>query len=153
MRASDEMGAISWLGHRCDDFLVPSVRVTLLQTLPCLHKMSHIYEQSNQLSQPKKKDRTCLHQYRGFPISMIKVNSNISVTGYLIKTQKKKENTEKIPQTQTGTQEKEKEKGKEEINGTTRTLGARTERIGDFCVRKHYWTSSYGSSKIPTWSR
>ncbi len=81
---------------------------------------------------------------------MIKVNSNISITGYLIKTQKKKENTKKIPQAQTGTQEKEKEKGKEEINGTTRTLGARTERIVDFCVRKHYWTSSYGSSKIPT---
>jgi hypothetical protein len=55
-----------------------------------------------------------------------------------------------IPQAQTGTQEKEKEKGKEEINGTTRTLGARTERIGDFCVRKHYWTPSYGSQKIPT---
>jgi hypothetical protein len=32
-------------------------------------------------------------------------------------------------------------------------LGARTERIGDFCVRKYYWTSFYGSSKIPTWSR
>ncbi len=75
---------------------------------------------------------------------MIKVNYNTSITGYLIKTQKK-ENTEKIPQAQTGTQYKEKEKGKEEINGTTRTLGARTERIGDFCVRKHYWTSSYGS--------
>jgi hypothetical protein len=112
--------------------------------------MPHIYEQSNQLSQPKKKDTTYLHQYRRFPISMIKVNSNISITGYLIKTQKKKENTKIIPQAQTGTQDKEKEKGKEEINGTTRTLGARTERIGDFCVRKHYWTSSYGSSKIPT---
>jgi hypothetical protein len=57
--------------------------------------MSHIYEQSNQLSQPKKKDTIYLHQYRGFPISMIKVNYNTSITGYLIKTQKRRRRQEK----------------------------------------------------------
>jgi hypothetical protein len=75
--------------------VVPSLRVTLLQTLPCLHKISHISEQSNQLSQPRKKDTTYFNQYRGFPISTIIANSNISITGYFNKTQKRRRRQEK----------------------------------------------------------
>jgi hypothetical protein len=74
--------------------------------------MSRIYKQSNQLSQPKKKDTTYLHQYRGFPISMIKVNSNISITGYLIKTQRRRRIPKKYHKHKQEHKTRRKRKGK-----------------------------------------